>query len=106
MQNLSLCFFEPNQLDNIGRSRDIKQSCLTLAEMETADCNDLGNDEWEVLQNVNLTDRQIQCMWLYYFENQTQQAIADLLGITRPVVCIYLQRARKRISKYFKGVEC
>ena len=53
------------------------------------------------LQNAignELTDRQRDCVQLYYGERLTMQEIADELHLTRGTVCKHLQKASARLS--------
>lgn len=45
-----------------------------------------------------LTDRQRDCVQLYYGEQLTMQEIADELHLTRGTVCKHLQKASARLS--------
>ena len=45
-----------------------------------------------------LTDRQRDCVQLYYGERLTMQEIADELHLTRGTVCKHLQKASARLS--------
>ncbi|MCK4625066.1 MAG: sigma-70 family RNA polymerase sigma factor [Phycisphaerae bacterium] len=45
----------------------------------------------EQLARAGLTDRQTECLALYYFDDYTQDEIAERLGITQPTVVQHLQ---------------
>ena len=49
--------------------------------------------------NDRLTERQKQCVKLYYFDNFTMKEIGLQLGIDRTTVSRTLKRARERIKK-------
>lgn len=46
-----------------------------------------------------LTQRQQECVRLYYFEGMKMYEIADLLGIQTPAVSRHLKKARRRIEQ-------
>ena len=50
---------------------------------------------------VSLTDRQRRIVKLYFFEQLTQQQIADALGIRQQSVTDALRAALKRMRKLF-----
>ena len=53
-----------------------------------------------VLSNVitgELTQRQQQCVRLYYFEGMKMHQIADVMGVQTPAVSRHLKRARNRL---------
>ncbi len=50
------------------------------------------------LVNHVLTDRQRDCVLLYYYQHQNMQQIADCLQLNVSTVCRHLQRARKRLG--------
>ena len=50
-----------------------------------------------------LTERQRQVVTMYYIDDMKQQEIADVLGITKPAVCIALQSAVNRLKN--KSIE-
>lgn len=55
-----------------------------------------------VLQNAmrrELTQRQSDCVRLYYFEQRKMGEIADILGITLCSVSKHLKKARLRLSR-------
>ena len=57
-----------------------------------------------------LTKRQYDCMYAYYFENKTQAQIAKELGIGAPTVNIHMKKAKERFFKVlrysFQRLEC
>ena len=54
------------------------------------------------LTEEELTDRQRQCVRLYYFEGQKMQDVADLLGIQRSTVSRHLKKARCRMGQVLR----
>lgn len=46
-----------------------------------------------------LTERQRECVLLYYFQGLTQEEIAGRLGINKSTVCLHLQKARERLRQ-------
>ena len=54
----------------------------------------------QVLSNVmegELTQRQQQCVRLYYFEGMKMHQIAEVIGVQTPAVSRQLKRARNRL---------
>lgn len=54
-----------------------------------------------------LTDRQRECVTLYYFNGMTEEQTANELGITKSTVCRHLQKAKRRlyrVVRYAAGV--
>lgn len=49
----------------------------------------------------NLTEKQLQCIRLYYWEELTQNEIAEKLGITRQTVNQHLESAHARLRKEY-----
>lgn len=49
-----------------------------------------------------LTPRQRECLILYAVYEQSQQIIADLLGINQRVVSQHIQYGKRKIRKYFQ----
>ncbi len=70
---------------------------LNLAEMQT-DVT-LGIQEWHYVKNCGLTDQQMQCVWLYYWEKFTQKKVAKILSISEPTVHKHLKYAKKKLVK-------
>lgn len=85
---------DPNLLDQMDYCSfaDVKYECADYF---------LDDKEWNILEKIRLTPRQLQCMWLYYWKNMTQNEIGEVLGITQPVVSIYLRRAKGRIARHY-----
>lgn len=61
-------------------------------------------NEYEVLRKAmeHLTAKQLVVVQLYYYDNLTQQQIADKLGISRRSVEDRIDGALKKLRKYFK----
>jgi len=51
----------------------------------------------EQLRRARLTDRQLTCLAMYYYDGVTQQAIAARLSVTRQAVCRFLAAGRKKL---------
>ena len=49
-----------------------------------------------------LTQRQYDCMYAYYFENKTQVQIAKELGIGAPTVNKHMKKAKERLQKVMR----
>lgn len=47
-----------------------------------------------------LTERQQECVRLYYFEQRTLVQTAEILGINPATVCRHLKRARSNLKEY------
>lgn len=46
-----------------------------------------------------LTERQRQCVELYYFQGMTMERTARELGLNKATVCRHLQKARGRVQR-------
>ena len=66
-----------------------RQTKMRLLEAQVLLRRAIGNE---------LTDRQRDCVQLYYGERLTMQEIADELHLTRGTVCKHLQKASARLS--------
>ena len=47
----------------------------------------------------DLTDRQRECVQLYYFQGLTMEQVGEKLGIGKPTVHRHLQKAKARIER-------
>ena len=54
------------------------------------------------LTEEELTDRQRQCVQLYYFEGQKMRDVARLLGIQSSTVSRHLKKARSRMGQVLR----
>ena len=66
-----------------------------------AETNKMSSQRRKFLRRAignELTDRQRDCVQLYYGERLTMQEIADELHLTRGTVCKHLQKASARLS--------
>lgn len=73
---------------------------LNLAEMQT-DVR-LGIQEWHYVKNCGLTDQQMQCVWLYFWEKYTMKKIGTILSISRRAVGYHIKYAKKKLVKVLK----
>lgn len=73
---------------------------LSLSEMEL-NCN-LGDDEWQIIEQIKLSKREKQCLYMYYWECMKQKQISENLNIRQRVVSTYLTRAKIKIQKHFR----
>lgn len=48
---------------------------------------------------LELTERQRECVRLYFYENMTEEQTANELGITKSTVCRHLQKAKRRLGR-------
>lgn len=88
-------------------SFDLMEACLGTEE----GCSPLARDDdrdteyrrmLRVLPKIiagELTQRQQECVRLYYFEGMKMHEIADTLGIQTPAVSRHLKKARRRIEQ-------
>lgn len=51
-----------------------------------------------------LTERQRECVRLYYFEGLTEEECAKALGVGKSTVCRHLQKARQRLEHVLRYV--
>ena len=49
-----------------------------------------------------LTDRQKECVRLYFYENFTEEQIGQRLGVGKSTVCRHLQKAKARLYRALK----
>ena len=54
---------------------------------------------------MRLPRREMEAVWLYYYEDMKLREIADALGVTTSAVGIRLSRARDRLRKALEGEE-
>lgn len=87
-----LVYVAPKTLDYLADKQ-------TLTHEEMVDDSKLGIKEWHYVKKCGLTDQQMQCMWLYYWEEHTQVEIAELLDISQPTVNQHLEYGRKKLKK-------
>ncbi len=52
-----------------------------------------------VALSQELTDRQLECVRLYFYEGLTEEQTARRLGLTKSTVCRHLQKAKRRLEK-------
>lgn len=56
----------------------------------------------EVGMRRALTQRQQDCVRLYYFEGMTMEAVGETLGIGKATVCRHLRRSREKLESFFE----
>lgn len=80
---------------------DYFQNCISINDLEN-NCT-LGIKEWNIILNkIDLSERERQCLYKYYWCGMKQDKISEQLKLTREAVSIYLDRARKKIAKHYK----
>jgi DNA-binding CsgD family transcriptional regulator len=55
-------------------------------------------DFYESFQEANLTDRQVEVLWLIFIEDRTQHQVARILDITQQAVSDHINSAISRIA--------
>src|SRR5690625_3869691 len=60
-------------------------------------------DLYNALDNAGLTERQRQAIELVYFEGMTQEAAADVMGVSRASLRVYEDRAFDNIRNYLNN---
>ncbi|MDD5952790.1 MAG: sigma-70 family RNA polymerase sigma factor [Oscillospiraceae bacterium] len=88
-------------------SFDLMESCLgSSAEMSGGLLQEENDTEYRrLLQAVpkilsgELTQRQQECVRLYYFEGMKLNQIAELLGVQPSTVSKHLKKARRRLER-------
>jgi len=50
------------------------------------------------LADAGLTERQTECLAMYYFDGLTQREIATRLGVVKMTVCEHIAAARKKLA--------
>jgi RNA polymerase sigma factor (sigma-70 family) len=89
-----------DRLDWLANSEHIFP--LSLKEMQTED--ELNLQDWKfVEEECNLTEQQMQCLYLYYWEKHTQKEIGEKLGIARVTVTKHIKYAKKKLTKMLKS---
>ncbi len=55
-----------------------------------------------------LTERQRECIGLYFYEGLTEEEAGRRLGVSKSTVCRHLQKAKKRLEKAvsYVGTAC
>ena len=90
-----------NDLIYVGGDRELEyldtKHPLRWPEMLSSE---LGDDEWEIIEECGLTHRQKLCFWLYFFEKKSQTQIAEILGINQSSVSRHTKYAKKKVEKY------
>ena len=61
-------------------------------------------DLYDALENASLTDRQRQAINLVFFENMTQEAAADVMGIRRQVMARHLDAGIAKLHEYMTKI--
>lgn len=61
----------------------------------------LSVKEYLILLKINLSERERSAIYKFYFAGMSQGKIAKEFKISSAAVAVYLQRARKKIAKYF-----
>jgi len=61
----------------------------------------LNEDEWLLLDGVNLTLRELECLFYYYWFGKKQKEIAKRLKIKRSTVVTHLLKAKRKIGKHY-----
>lgn len=77
-------------------------STLSLKEMQNQ--VDLNLEDWKFVEKeCNLTKQQMQCMYLYYWEQLTLKEIGKELDIHFTTVAQHLKYAKKKLDKMLKS---
>ena len=84
-------------------SYDMLQNTLGQ-EDGTEESTNLGNLQVAkaVLRSAisqELTQRQLECVQLYFYEGLTEAAIGKRLGVSKSTVCRHLQKAKRRLGR-------
>lgn len=95
---------DPQHIAYVGRGAKLDylalESTLTFAEMQSD--TELSIEDWHFCRGANLTEQQMQCMWLYYWDKRTQSYIANELEISQQMVAKHLKYSRKKVLKMIK----
>ena len=94
------------EISYVGGDRELDYLRMNKSALKNHKCvvNDieLGEEELEVLENLNLTDRQIECVVMYYINEMTEEEIAEELGIHHTTVSQHIEYAKKKLWKKLK----
>ncbi len=89
-------------------SFDLMEACLGRPDDDPFLPEDSDAEYRRMLQTLSvvianeLTDRQQECVDLYYFEGKKMREIAAILGVQTPAVSRQLKKARARIERIFR----
>jgi len=90
----TLHFFSPEMLDDIDIKSDISWSDM-INDIE------LGQPELKVLlglgEECDLSMAEIMIMYLYYWENASQEEIANKIRISQPTVFRIIKKVKSKI---------
>lgn len=74
----------------------------TLSYQQAVHDFELGEEEIEVIKKCGLTERQEECIIMYYVDGMSERAIGEKLGISQRVVSQHIEYGRKKIWKELK----
>ena len=58
-----------------------------------------------MLQEARLTEKQVQVVDLYFFNQHTQEEVSKVLGISQQAVLDHIKKVKIKIEKVLKGWE-
>lgn len=95
--------FSPKMMEQLGGIADI-----TGTPPEDSDNSELIERMKTALKEAltELTDKQLEVVQMYFWDNMTQQEIADELGISQPAVVKHLQLAIKKLRNSRHFTDC
>lgn len=82
-----------DMLENVLGRQDFEEESTNLGNLKAAKA---------VLRTAlrqELTDRQRECVKLYFYDGLTEDEVGRTLGISKSTVCRHLQKAKQRLEK-------
>lgn len=95
MVNLDMPYTTPFMLGTLTNKEKIKESTYLTG----TEAVDLLIDVETLLQESKLTAKQQEVVELYYFNQMTQEEVAEKLGITQQGVLDHLKKIKVRVAK-------
>ena len=83
-------------MGSLSNRLKIQESCYYTGVIDQVD---LILDMDRLLEEANLTEKQLQVIQLYYFNQYTQDEVSKKMGISQQAVLDHLKKVKVKISK-------